>query len=110
MRGRRAPARPRLPLQHSRDDRFRTRILADRSLLMAADGRWETCELLPCGLQGSESVDLFLKPKSPFFWYDFTVRGERYRGPTKESDETRAAKVAALKLADAIKGSDPLDR
>ncbi|HUZ95213.1 MAG TPA: tyrosine-type recombinase/integrase [Edaphobacter sp.] len=55
-------------------------------------------------------MDLFLKPKSPFFWYDFTVRGERYRGSTKETDETRAAKVAALKLADAIKGSDPLDR
>lgn len=55
-------------------------------------------------------MDLYLKPKSPFFWYDFTVRGERYRGSTKETDETRAQKVAALKLAEAIQGSDPLDR
>jgi hypothetical protein len=52
----------------------------------------------------------FLKPKSPFYWYDFTVRGERYRGSTKETDEVRAGKIAVLKLAEAIKGSAPLDR
>ena len=40
----------------------------------------------------------------------FTVRGERYRGSTKETNETRAQKAAALKLAATIKGSDPLDR
>ena len=38
------------------------------------------------------------------------MRGERYRGSTKETNETRAQKVAALKLAAAIKGGDPLDR
>jgi hypothetical protein len=38
------------------------------------------------------------------------VRGERYRGSTKETNETRAQKAAALKLAAAIQGSDPLDR
>jgi hypothetical protein len=38
------------------------------------------------------------------------VRGERYRGSTKETNETRAQKAAALKLAAAIKGSDPRDR
>jgi len=38
------------------------------------------------------------------------VRGERYRGSTKETNETRAQKAAALKLAATIKGSDPLDR
>jgi hypothetical protein len=53
-------------------------------------------------------VDLFLKSKSKYFWYDFTVRGERFRGSTEESNETRAQKIAALKLTDAIKGSDPL--
>src|ERR1039458_7812230 len=37
-------------------------------------------------------------------------RGERYRGSTKETNETRAQKAAALKLAATIKGSDPLDR
>jgi integrase len=55
-------------------------------------------------------VKIFLKPKSKYFWYDFTVRGERYRGSTKETNETRAQKIAALKLAAAVKGSDPLDR
>ncbi len=38
------------------------------------------------------------------------VRGERHRGSTKETNETRAQKAAALKLAATIKGSDPLDR
>ena len=55
-------------------------------------------------------MELFLKSKSKFYWYDFTVRGERYRGSTKETNETRAEKVAALKLAAAIEGSDPLDK
>ena len=55
-------------------------------------------------------MKLFLKPKSPYYSYDFTERGERYRGSTKETDLNRAGKIAALKLAEAIKGSDPLDR
>jgi integrase len=55
-------------------------------------------------------VELFRKKKSQYYWYDFTVRGERYRGSTKETNETRAQKAAALKLAAAIKGSDPIDR
>ncbi|MGA2350113.1 MAG: hypothetical protein ABSF70_06760 [Terracidiphilus sp.] len=55
-------------------------------------------------------MDLFRKKNSKFFWYDFTVRGERYRGSTKETNETRADKIAALKLAAAIRGSDPLDQ
>jgi integrase len=55
-------------------------------------------------------VDVFKKPKSKFYWYDFTVRDERFRGSTKETNKTRAGKIAALKLADDLKGSDPLDR
>ena len=55
-------------------------------------------------------MELFKKNKSKYYWYDFTVRGERYRGSTKETNEMRAHKAAALKLAAAIKGSDPLDR
>jgi transposase len=55
-------------------------------------------------------VELFRKNKSKYYWYDFTVRGERYRGSTKETNETRAQKAASLKLAATIKGSDPLDR
>jgi hypothetical protein len=38
------------------------------------------------------------------------VRGERYRGSTKETNITRAGKIAALKLTQAIEGHDPLDR
>ncbi len=55
-------------------------------------------------------MELFRKNKSKYYWYDFTVRGQRYRGSTKETNETRVQKVAALKLAAAVKGSDPLDR
>ena len=66
--------------------------------------------MLPCGLLGGDPVELFRKDKSKYYWYDFTVRGERFRGSTMETNETRARKTAALKLAAAIKGSDPLDR
>ena len=55
-------------------------------------------------------MKLFKKKKSKFFWYDFTVRGERYRGSTEETNEKRASKIAGLKLARALEGSDPLDR
>ena len=55
-------------------------------------------------------MELFRKSKSKYYWYDFTVRGERYRGSTKETNETRAQKAAALKLPATIKGGDPLDR
>jgi hypothetical protein len=79
-------------------------------LLFRADLFGGTHELLPCGLLGGDLVKLFRKNYSKYYWYDFTVRGERYRGSTKETNETRAQKVAALKLAATIKGSDPLDR
>jgi integrase len=55
-------------------------------------------------------VKLFKKRKSKFFWYDFTVRGKRFRGSTKETAENRAAKIAALKFADACERGDPLPR
>lgn len=55
-------------------------------------------------------MKLFKKKRSKFYWYDFMVRGERYRGSTKEANETRAAKIAGLKLAQAIEGTDPLPR
>jgi integrase len=38
------------------------------------------------------------------------VRGQRYRGPTKQTNVARAGKVAALKLSQALEGVDPLDR
>lgn len=55
-------------------------------------------------------MELFKKPNSKFFFYDFTVRGQRFRASTKETNETRAAKVAARALTKAMEGSDPLDR
>ena len=55
-------------------------------------------------------MELFRKNKSKYYWYDFKVRGERYRGSTKETNETRAQKASALKLAAIIRGSDPLDK
>ncbi len=53
-------------------------------------------------------MKLFRKPKSKFYWYDFTVRGQRYRGSTQETNAARAPKVAGLKLAQAVDGIDPL--
>jgi hypothetical protein len=67
-----------------------------------------TCELPPCGLKWRKLVKLFRKAKSKFYWYDFTVRGCRYRGSTQETKSVRALKVASLKLASVIENTDPL--
>jgi hypothetical protein len=64
-------------------------------LLFRSDPFGGTHELLPCGLLGGDLVKLFRKNKSKYYWYDFTVRGKRYRGSTKETNETRAEKAAA---------------
>src|SRR6201993_5413835 len=53
-------------------------------------------------------VKLFRKPKSKFYWYDFTVRGSRYRGSTQETKSVRAMQVAALRMASAMEGTDAL--
>jgi len=55
-------------------------------------------------------VKLFKKRKSKFYWYDFTIGCRRYRGSTKEINKTRAGAIAALKLAKATEGRDPLPR
>jgi hypothetical protein len=44
-------------------------------------------------------VNLFKKPKSKFYWYDFTVRGRRYRASTQETKSVMALQTASLKLA-----------
>jgi site-specific recombinase XerD len=49
-----------------------------------------------------ELVKLFRKTKSRFYWFDFTVRGRRYRGSTGETKAVRATKVASVKLALAL--------
>jgi len=55
-------------------------------------------------------VELFKKKDSRFYWYDFTVRGKRYRRSTKETNKRRAEKIAALKLSQAMEGTGLLDR
>ena len=53
-------------------------------------------------------MKLFKKPKSKFYWYDFTVRGRRYRASTQETKSVRALRAASLKLASVIGRTDPL--
>jgi hypothetical protein len=55
-------------------------------------------------------VELFRKKDSRFYWYDFKVRGQRYRRSTKETNKKRAEKIAALKLSQAMEGNGLLDR
>src|SRR5208283_228678 len=69
-----------------------------------------THESLPCGPQWRKLVKLFKKPKSKYYWYDFTLRGQRYRGSTNETKVARAAKIAGLQLARAVETTDPLPR
>src|SRR6516225_5566201 len=52
-------------------------------------------------------VKLFKKPESKFYWYDFTVRGRRYRASNQETKSVRALKIASLKLASVIENTDP---
>ena len=53
-------------------------------------------------------MKLFRKRKSKFLWYDFAVRGVRFRGSTKETNQTRAEGIAALKFSAVVKEGDPL--
>jgi len=53
-------------------------------------------------------VKLFRKPKSKFYWYDFAVRGHRYRGSTQETKSVRALQAASLKLASVMENTDQL--
>jgi len=53
-------------------------------------------------------VKLFKKPKSKFYWYDFTARGRRYRASTHETKSVRALQVASLKLAAVVETTNPL--
>jgi hypothetical protein len=51
-------------------------------------------------------VKIFRKAKSRFYWFDFTVRGQRYRGSTGETKAVRATRVASIKLAQALEHGD----
>lgn len=52
-------------------------------------------------------MKLFKKLKSRFYWFDFTVRGQRYRGSTGETKAVTATKVASMKLALALEQGNP---
>jgi hypothetical protein len=53
-----------------------------------------------------ELVKIYKKSKSRFYWFDFTVRGQRYRGSTGETKAVRATIVASMKLAQAMEHGD----
>lgn len=55
-------------------------------------------------------MELYRKPRSSFYWFDFTIGNKRYRGSTKQKNKTRAAAIAALKLSEATAGNDPLPK
>jgi len=55
-------------------------------------------------------VELFRKNDSRFYWYDFKVRGKRYRGSTKETNKKKAGRIGALRLSQALGNSGLLDR
>ena len=55
-------------------------------------------------------MELYDKGDSKYLWYDFTVAGIRYRRSTKETNKTRAAAIAALKLAEITEGRDSIPR
>jgi hypothetical protein len=69
-----------------------------------------SCRTCGCFRAGSkeETRELFKKPKSKFYWYDFTVRGRRYRASTQETKSVRALQIASLKLASVMERTDPL--
>ena len=54
-------------------------------------------------------MELFRKNDSRFYWYDFKVRGKRYRGSTKETNKKKAGRIGALRLSQALSGSGLLD-
>jgi hypothetical protein len=49
-------------------------------------------------------VDLFRRKNSHCWWYDFTVRGKRFRGSTKERNKTAASAKAAQLLTEIAAG------
>lgn len=55
-------------------------------------------------------MELFRKNDSRFYWYDFRVRGKRYRGSTKQTNKKRAGRIGALRLSQALGSTGLLDR
>jgi integrase len=55
-------------------------------------------------------VNLFRRVGHPYWWYDFTVRGERFRGSTKETRKPAALGKAAMLLAGIAEGKSQTNK
>ena len=55
-------------------------------------------------------MEVFKQKKSKFWWYDFAVRGKRFRRSTGETNKNRAEKIASLKFSEICEHGDPLPR
>src|SRR6185437_14695388 len=73
--------------------------MMSRSFLTSSRG---TPAYLPCERSWRTLVELFRRKNSRCWWYDFTVRGERYRGSTKETSKTVAQAKAARLLTNIL--------
>jgi integrase len=62
---------------------------------------------LPCERSWRTGVELFRKKNSRYWWYDFVVRGERFRGSTKETKKPAASAKAAQILNQIADGQRP---
>src|SRR5439155_4331854 len=77
------------PLRH-RPHLDRTRRQSHYYVGVLLDYIQRKTRVLPGGLQWRKLVKRFRKPKSKYYWYDFMVRGQRYRGSTPETSAARA--------------------
>src|SRR5215831_12442109 len=76
--------------------------MMSRSFLTSSRG---TPAYLPCERSWRSVVELFRRKNSRCWWYDFTVRGERFRGSTKETTKTAAHARAAQLLTELTNGN-----
>ena len=99
---------PSFDLGGQRQGRKRIRSIAhELSCSRSHDGIVQNMRVASVRAARRKLVKLFKKPKSRFYWYDFTVRGRRYRASTQETKSVRALPVASLKLA-SVERTDPL--
>src|SRR5882724_7011492 len=77
--------------------------MMSRSFLASSRG---TPAYLPCERSWRIVVELFRRQNSRFWCYDFTVRGERFRGSTKETHKTAAQAMAAQLFTEVAVGKD----
>src|ERR1044071_1722450 len=63
---------------------------------------------LPCERSWRKKrVELFMRNQSSCWWYDFRMRGKRYRASTKEKNKTAAEEKAAKVFLELTEGKTP---